>query len=412
MERRAYPIDEKLFSLLAEENFDELNTDELQRLFDNSSHEISDEWVFISDKTEREYQKKFENHQIEFFFHHQGLYGYKYFSLIDYEGNSTYKIGIPDVSESNDAMDRQKCVTIGESKKEPDFMTDLKKYVFSRLASETQISTYLINNIKQILMKSFTDFFHDEFKKIQNRVKQNKSPIEQKNPLFVTYNVSPTQFQDHKNVVSEKLHILKDIIGINIKEVFFKPYRDKNIIALINIELKTMDLVRAVNEYMRADASLYLEWGDPIRYNRFYSQMLSEYEEVVVDKENIKNVKQIISNEFKDFLENWYDNESLILSSKKRFGFRSRQLIDKMDNSLRVSLSFTYNNILKLSCQKLYGCCKKILSFLSYLGKNTWIQIGISYTFLAVVSGAFQALFSSATVKAWFYALFQGFFAE
>ena len=37
MERKAYPVDEKLFNLLLEENFEKLNTDELQRLFDNSS---------------------------------------------------------------------------------------------------------------------------------------------------------------------------------------------------------------------------------------------------------------------------------------------------------------------------------------------------------------------------------------
>ena len=101
MERNAYPVDEKLFYLLVEDKFDELNTNELQRLFDNSSYEISDEWVFISDKTEKEYQKEPENHNIGLFFHSHGLYGYKYFSLIDYGDNSNYKIGIPDVSRAD-----------------------------------------------------------------------------------------------------------------------------------------------------------------------------------------------------------------------------------------------------------------------------------------------------------------------
>jgi len=54
MERKAYPVDEKLFDLLLEEDFDKLNAGELQKLFDNSSYEISDRWVFISNKTERE----------------------------------------------------------------------------------------------------------------------------------------------------------------------------------------------------------------------------------------------------------------------------------------------------------------------------------------------------------------------
>ena len=85
MERNAYPVDEKLFYLLIEEKFDELNTDELQRLFDNSSYEISDEWVFISDKTEEEYQKEPENHQVVFFFRSQGLYGYKYLAHVKNE---------------------------------------------------------------------------------------------------------------------------------------------------------------------------------------------------------------------------------------------------------------------------------------------------------------------------------------
>ena len=58
MERKAYSVDETLFNLLLEENFDELNADELQKLFDNFPYEISDKWVFISDKTEREYQEE------------------------------------------------------------------------------------------------------------------------------------------------------------------------------------------------------------------------------------------------------------------------------------------------------------------------------------------------------------------
>ncbi|MCY3721827.1 MAG: hypothetical protein OXG97_06365 [Candidatus Poribacteria bacterium] len=407
MKRKAYSVDEKLFGLLREENFDKLNTGELQKLFDNSPHEISDKWVFISDKTEREYQKEFENYQIGFFFRYQGLYGYRYFSLVDYENNSTYKIGIPDVSSSDDGVDRQKCVTI---ELESDDIIDVKKYVFNKLASGTQITNYLINNKKQVLIKSFTDFFHDEFGKIQNQAKRNHSPTEDKDPFFVTYNVDPEQFQDHKNVVAEKLHILKDIMDINIKEVFFKPYADKDLIALINMETKTMDLVRAINEYIRGDASLYLEWGDPVRYNRFDSQMLSQYREEEVNTDNIKNVEQLIASEIRGFSGDWYDNESLVLSSKSCFYFRSRQLIDKICNLLRDFVSFIYNNILKilkLGFQKLYRCCKKIFS---YIPKNTWIQIALSYTFLAIVTGAFQALFSSLTVRAWFYALFQRFF--
>ena len=211
--------------------------------------EISDKWVFTSDK-------------IEDFSFTQGLLGYKYFCLVDYGNDSTYEIGIPDVSESDDIRERQKCVIIDEVKQSD--MISIKRSVCDRLAGETQINNYLIKNIKQILIESFTDFFHNEFKKIQNRVKENDSPIEQKNPLFVTYNVGPIQFQEYKNVVAEKLHILKDIVDMNIKEAFFKPYTNTNIIALINMEIRTMDLVKAINEYVRADASLY--WNGGILY--------------------------------------------------------------------------------------------------------------------------------------------------
>lgn len=409
MERKAYPVEEKLFDLLLEEDFDGLNTNELQKLFHNSDYEISDKWVFISNNTEKEYHKTFENYNIEAFFYTRRLQGYKYFGLIDYENNSTYQIGIPDVSRSDDVMDRQKCVTIDGGRRESDYIICIKKYVFERLASGTQISNYLINNIEQILIKSFTEFFDDDFGEIQHRVKGNRSPIEHKNPFFVTYNVDPTQLQEHKNVVAEKLYILKEIRDVNVKEAFFKPYKDKDMIALINMEIKTMDLVRAINEYMRADASVYLEWRDPVLYSRFDSQILGQYREEKVNQENIKNVEQLISSELKDFSNNWYDNESLILSSKKRFGFRSRQRIDKIWNSLRGFISFIYNNILKLCWEKLRNCYNKICS---YIRGNTWIQIALSYTFLAIVTGAFQALFSSSTVKTWFYTLFQRFFAE
>ena len=277
-------------------------------------------------KLKENIRKKPENYNIGLFFHSQGLYGYKYFSLIDYGDNSNYNIGIPDVSRADDGMDRQKCVIIHSQGKESNDIINLKKYVFNRLASGTKINNYLINNIRQILIQSFTDFFTDEFEQIQNQVRQNDSPTEHKDPFFITYNVDPKKFQNYKNIIAEKLYILKDIRDINIKEVFFKPYRNKDIISLINMKIRTMDLVRSINEYMRADASLYLEWPGPVRYGRFYSQMLSQYREEEADKENIKNVERLISDEIGDFSDNWYDNESLISSSKNSFYFRSRQL--------------------------------------------------------------------------------------
>ncbi len=395
MERKAYSVDKSLFYLLLEEDFDKLNTDELQRLFDNSSYGISDKWVLISDKTERGYQKESENQRIEHFFYATGLYGYKYFSLIDYGNNSTYKIGVPDVSRSDDVRDRQKSVTIDERNVSSESVTEIKKYVFNRLASGTQIDNYLVNNIKQILIKSFTDFFHDEFGKIQNRVEQNMSPTDHKNPFFVTYNVDPKQFQEHKNVVAEKLYILKDIVDMNIKETFFKPYTNTKIIALINMQTRTMDLIRTINEYIRANASLYLEWKsdtpyDELRYDTFDSQILSEYKTQKIDQENIKNVKELILNEFRNFSDNWYDNESFVLSSKKKFHFRIRQRTDKICNSLGDFILLIYNNTLKLGFKKLHERYNKISS---YIRRNTWIQIAIGYTLLSIFSGFCQAIF-------------------
>ena len=395
MERNAYPVDEKLFYLLVEEKFSELNTDELQGLFDNSFHEISDQWVFISDKAEGEYQKEFENHRIELFFRHHGLYGYKYFSLIDYEDNSTYKIGIPDVSSSDGGIDRQKCVIIELRDTEPDYIIDLKRYIFNKLASGMQIDNYLINNMKRILIHSFTEFFNDEFGKIQDRVAQNNSPTEHKNPFFVTYNVDLEQFQEHKNVVAEKLHILKDIIGMNIKEVFFKPYTNKNIIRLINMQRKIMDLIRAINEYIRADASLYLKWENPwssdkLSYDKFDSQMLSKYKEEEPDEENIKNIERIVLNKLGDFLDDWYDSESLILSSKNSFYFRSRQLINKVYRFVRGFVSFISNNILRRSFGKSRKCYHRIRS---YIREHEWVRILIGYVVLSILSGFGQAVF-------------------
>ena len=395
MERSAYLVDEKLFNLLLEEKFDKLNVDELQRLFDNSSHEISDKWVFTSEKIE------------EFFFRHR-LSGYKYFYLIDYENSSTYEIGIPDVSKSDDGMDRQKCVIIDEVT-QPNRIIGLKKHVFNRLASGMEINNCLINNIRQILIQSFISFFDDEFGKIQSQVRQNDSPTEQKNLFFLTYNVDPKQFQEHKNVVAKKLRILKNIRDMNIKEVFFKPYTNKDIISLISMEIRTMDLVRAINEYMRADASLYLQWRDPVLYNRFDSQILRQYREKEADKDNIKNAEQLILSELKDFDNYWYDNESLILSSKKRFGFRSRQLTDKIYNLLGNFIAFIFKNTPKWFWKKLCKCWNKIRLFVR---KHEWARIGIGYIVLSIFAGLFQALFSSSTVKTWFYTLFQRFFVE
>ena len=157
-----------------------------------------------------------------------------------------------------------------------------------------------------------------------------------------------------------------------------------------------MDLIRTINEYMRADASLYLQWRDPVRYDRFNSQMLSQYREKEVEKENIKNVEQIISDERMDFSADWYDNESLILSSKNSFYFRSRQRIDKIRRALRRFVPFVYNNILKLCLEKLRKCYHGIRS---YIIRNTWIQIVIGYTLLSIFSGFCQAIFQKWIVE-------------
>ena len=229
--------------------------------------------------------------------------------------------------------------------------------------------------------------------KIQSQVeyvRETNNLTKDKNPFFVTYNVDLKQFQDYKNVVAEKFHVLKDIMDVNIKEVFFKPYTNKDIIVLINIQIKTMDLVRAINEYIRADASVYLEWRYPIRYDQFGSQMLSEYKQEEADKENIKNVEQLISDEIGDFSDNWFDNETLISSSKNSFYFRSRQLIDKIHRLLRGFASFIYNNILKLCFGKLRECYHRIRA---YIRNHEWIRILIGYVVLSILSGLCQAIF-------------------
>ena len=145
------------------------------------------------------------------------------------------------------------------------------------------------------------------------KIKPNTIPVLQNIKIhFLSHtNVDPKQFQEYKNVVAEKLHILKGITDINIKEVFFKPYTNENIIALIDMEIKTMDLVRAINEYVRADASLYLKWNNDVRYDRFDSQMLSQYRQEEPNKENIEDVKQIILNEYRNgSLNNCYKAET------------------------------------------------------------------------------------------------------
>ena len=147
---------------------------------------------------------------------------------------------------------------------------------------------------------------------------------------------------------------------------------------------------------MRADASLYLQWRGPIYYNQFDSQMLSQYNQEEANEENIKDIRQIISNELIDFSDNWYDNESLILSSKRSFYFRTRQLIDKIHRLLRGFVSFIYNNTLKLCWEKLRRCYNKIWS---YIRRNTWIQIAIGWTAFALFSGLCQALFQKYLIN-------------
>ena len=178
-------------------------------------------------------------------------------------------------------------------------------------------------------------------------------------------------------------------MDINIKEVFFKPYKNKHIISLINMEIRTIDLVRSINEYMRADASLYLKWGDPIRYNQFHSQILSQYREEGADKDNIKYVEQIISGELRNFSNDWYDNETLISLSKNSFYFRSRRLTAKIYNLLGTFISFI-KNIPKWFWEKLCKCWSKIRLFVR---KHEWVRIGIGYIVLSIFTGLFQAIF-------------------
>ncbi len=167
-----------------------------------------------------------------------------------------------------------------------------------------------------------------------------------------------------------------------------------------------MDLIRAINEYVRADACLYLQWGDRVLYSRFNSQMLSQYREEEADKDSIKNAEQLISSELIRFSGDWYDNEIFISSSKNSFSFRSRRLTAKIYNLLGNFISFI-KNIPKWFWENLCKCWSKIRR--SIRGSE-WIRVGIGFTFLAIATAFFQSLFSDLNVKAWFESLFSKIF--
>ena len=165
--------------------------------------------------------------------------------------------------------------------------------------------------------------------------------------------------------------------------------------------------MRAINEYIRGDASLYLEWkitGFPLRFDEFNSTLIKDFRDKKMTEDTLKLVRkrtsvkieeidEMGSQLFKELSNNQNNISYSILRRKKHSGngfksfeFRSKELLVKLQLKTKYIFSETISQIRKFGKKGVQKCIN--------FARKTWFQILIGYLVFSIISGFFQALFN------------------
>ena len=400
MDYHAYKVNETIFKGFLNGNKETLTLSTLQNFFNEMIENISETWILIHDD---------QYHRDDFsVLSGQRLYGHKYCILMDYGTKSCYKIGIPNPKNITSIENRQKSIII--YKKRSLLLKDIDT-VFQKYLKNNK-SSYIVSDLKYILIHTFSLLFQQEkasyFRTIKTQLdsKESKEAFFEVDDIFLSYNIDEKSIESDKESVFKKLNVLFKIQNVNRKDILLKGYSNQELILFINLSLDIFDLMEAINEYVRGDALVYLDWGtwESPCFRHFNSTLLKDFRDTTITNDTLKLVREIIlvnideinelSSQFKELSNNQNKFSYSILRRKKysgngfkSFEFRSKEFIYKLQ--LKIKDFFAkINSVSKKNVQKTVRKGKKILSI-------TWVQILLGYITLSIISGFFQAWFNS-----------------
>ena len=406
MDYHPHKVNETIFRGFLNENKELLTLNTLQNLFNETIENFSEKWILILDD-----QFNSDDFPVRAT---PSLYGHKYCILMDYVTKSIYKIGIPNPKDITSIEKRQKTIIIykKQSLYSKDIDTVFQKYI------KNNKSSYIVSDLKFILIHTFSVLFEQEKGryyetmkryyqpvKSQSDAKESKETIFEVDDVFLSYNIDEESMERDKESLFKKLKGLFKIQSVNRKDILFKNYSNQKLNLLINLSLDVLDLIKAINEYVRGDALIYLDWGtfETPRFQNFNSTLLKDFRDTTITKDNLKLVRERISDKIKEINEDasqfreLSDNQNkfsyFILRRKKQAGngfksfeFRSKEFLAKLKAKTKVIFSVTISQVRKFGNK----CVQKCIN----LGRKTWFQILIGYIVLSALSGLFQAWFN------------------
>ena len=398
MDFHAHKVNETFFKAFLNGNKEILTLNTLQNFFNETIEDFSEKWILIlDDKNDSDDFSTLST---------SGLYGHKYCILMDYKTNSYFKIGIPNPKDITSIEDRQKSIIIYNGR--PISIKEIDA-VFQEYLKNNK-SSYIVSDLKYILVSTFSLLFQQEKEKYSQTMHSRQDLKECKknffevdfdvDDVFVSYNIDENSIESDKESIFKKLKVLVKIQNVYRKDILLKDHSNQKLIHLINLSLDIFDLMRAINEYIRGDASVYLQWKrSSFRFNQFNSTLLEDFRGDNITEGTLKLVRERISEKIEEINENASQFKELsnnqntvsysILRWKKQsdngfksFEFRSKEFLYKSQLKIKGISSKTFSLLKKFGKKRVQQC--------KNLGSKTWVQILIGYVVLSALSGFFK----------------------
>lgn len=399
MAYHAHKVNETIFTGFLNGDKESLTLNTLQNFFNETIENFSEKWILILDD-------QYDSQEFSTLVGER-LYGHKYCILMDYKTKISYSIGIPNPKDTNSIENRQKSIIIYE----PCPFCFKEMYSVFQEYLKNDKGSYIGSDIKYILIRTFSlafktkkgDYFSTT--KTQSGSTENIEVFLNVDDVFVSYNIDEESIENDKLLVFKKFKRLLKIQEVNRKDILLKNYPIQKLISLIDLSLDIFDLMKGINEYIRGDALLYLDWGtwETPCFQQFNSTLLKDFRDETITEDTLKLVRKRISqkieeidelgSQFKELANNQNKFSYSILRRKKQSGngFKNFEFLSK---EFLYKLQLKTKDIFSKTISQTGQFGKKCVQKCVYLVKKPWFHIPLAYVILSILSALFQALFN------------------
>ena len=384
MDYTAHKVNKLIFEGFLNGDRESLTLNTLQNFFNETIENFSEKWILILDD-----QYNCDDFSVPATHRRSG---HKYCVLMDYKTKSLYKIGIPNPKDITSLESRRKSIIIYQRRS---FLYNEIGIVFQKYLKNNE-GSYIVSDLKYILIHTFSSLFEQEksdyFRSIktQSNSKKFKESFFEVDDVFLSYNIDEESIERDKESVFRKLKGLFEIQSVNRKDILLKDYSNQELILLTDLSSRIFDLMRAINEYIRGDASVYLTWdnvGGPFRFQNFNSTLLKVFKDTTITEDTLKLVKERISGKIEEIK----GNSSLRRKIDSGSGFKSYEFRLK---EFLVKLQVTTKAVFSLTVSQIGKFVKKHCRNFIVLIKKPWFHIPLAYVILSILSAFFEAWFN------------------